>query len=35
MLLAEPGEAEVVADLLVGGRGEDEIAGGLEALARE
>src|SRR6202043_4146249 len=33
--LAEPGEAEAVAHLLVGGGREDQIAGGLKALARE
>ncbi len=33
--LAEPGEAEAVADLLVGGGGEDQVAGRLEALAGE
>src|SRR5581483_4226889 len=35
MLAAEPREAEVVADLLVGGRSEDQVAGRLEALTRE
>jgi len=29
MFLAQPLQAEPVADLLVGGRGEDQIAGGL------
>ena len=35
MLLAEPGEAEVDTDLLVGGRHEDQVACRLEAFARE
>ena len=35
MRLAEPREADVDADLLVGGRGEDEVARRLEALPRE
>ena len=33
VLLAEPGQAEVVADLLVGGRDEDQVAARLEPLA--
>ena len=35
MLLAEPREAEAVADLLVGRRDEEQVAGRAEALARE
>ena len=35
VLLAQPLQAEAVADLLVGGRGEDQVAGGPEALAGE
>ena len=35
MLTAQPGEPEVDADLLVGGRDEDHVALRLEALARE
>ena len=35
MLLAEPGEPEVDADLLVGGRDEDQVAAGLESLPGE
>ena len=35
MLAHEPLQPEVVADLLVRGRGEDQVAGRLEALARE
>ena len=35
MLLAQPLEAEAVADLLVGGRREDQVAARPEALARE
>ena len=35
VLRAEPGEPEAVADLLVGGRREDQVAGRLEALADE
>ena len=35
MFATEPGQAEVVADLLVGGRDEDQVACRLEPLARE
>src|SRR5437868_14781782 len=35
MLAAQPREAEVVADLLVGRRGEDQVAARLEPLARQ
>src|SRR5947207_1196507 len=35
MRLAEPGKAEVVAHLLVGGGGEDQVARRLEAVPRE
>jgi hypothetical protein len=35
VLAAEPGEPVVLTDLFVGGRREDEVARGLEALPRE